>query len=462
MPTRARVYVSGVGAAAAIVFTLALRHATPPDPIRFLAYLALTVVASGLKLRLPAITGTYSPSFLFLLAGVVYFPLPEVLIAGCVSGAVQCLWRPKQRPRAVQVLFNMANVTLSVAVAFELAHGLLAEGLRSYRPAALAAVAFAYFVTNTGLVSGVVSLVQSKPLLKVWEQWYDWSFPYYLVGAAALGLVPSGGRIPGAECLILLPPLYLAHFFCGLGTASPARPKADGKQGNELPLGARLYVATVIGMGVLLLILAMFHWQCQQPVRYLCYVAVGAVASTLKVKLPGMTSTISAGFVLSLVAIMDLGFSEAIVLSMVMAAAQCLWRPKRRPKAQQVLFSMGALASSVALTYYVCRVALPEALAHSVFPMMLLATMLLYGCNTVVVSTVLCLIERSPLHSFWRQCHFWSFPYYLVGAAAAGIMLTTSRAAGWQPSLLVLPLMALAYVSYRLHVARAESAAWGA
>jgi hypothetical protein len=40
-------------------------------------------------------------------------------------------------------------------------------------------------------------------------------------------------------------------------------------------------------------------------------------------------------------------------------------------------------------------------------------------------------------------------------------MIATSRAVGWQPSLLVLPVMALVYVSYWTHVSQTESAVWG-
>jgi hypothetical protein len=40
-------------------------------------------------------------------------------------------------------------------------------------------------------------------------------------------------------------------------------------------------------------------------------------------------------------------------------------------------------------------------------------------------------------------------------------MIETCRMAGWQPSLLVLPVMGLVYISYRLHVSPVESVAWG-
>jgi hypothetical protein len=68
---------------------------------------------------------------------------------------------------------------------------------------------------------------------------------------------------------------------------------------------------------------------------------------------------------------------------------------------------------------------------------------------------MLALLARKRLSSVWRLCYFWSLPYYLVGAAAAGIMTATSRTADWPPSLLVLPLMGLLFISYRLQLSQA-------
>jgi hypothetical protein len=58
------------------------------------------------------------------------------------------------------------------------------------------------------------------------------------------------------------------------------------------------------------------------------------------------------------------------------------------------------------------------------------------------------------LRKLWRDCYFWSFPYYLVGSAIAGLVTVSSRAIGWHGSLLVLPLMYLVYTFYRLYLER--------
>ncbi|PYT29238.1 MAG: hypothetical protein DMG58_16625, partial [Acidobacteria bacterium] len=51
-------------------------------------------------------------------------------------------------------------------------------------------------------------------------------------------------------------------------------------------------------------------------------------------------------------------------------------------------------------------------------------------------------------------CYLWSFPYYLVGSVIAGLVTVSSRAVGWQASLLVLPLMYLVYLFYRFYLQR--------
>lgn len=465
MSTKTKFYIYAIVAAGAAVLGGTLWHANSSDPLRYLVYLALAILASTLKLKLPGITGTYSLNFLFLLAGIQYFTLAETLVAGCAAGLVQTLFHAGKRPMLQQVLFNMANLVLSIAVSFGLARQVLAgHGIPA--PAALAGVAFLYFVVNTGLVSGVLAMLQDQPLRKTWEQWYEWSLPYYLAGAVLVGLLPVSGHLPGPEALLVLVPLlYLVHFFYGLSSGARAAIPAPAPASSDpapWSMAVKICIATVVASGFGIMILAAFHFQVHEPGRFLVYLAAAAVASALKIRLPGMTGTMSLGFVLTLAAIADLGFAEAVLVGGVTALVQCLWRTRQRPQAVQVLYSVGALALSTALAFAVCRVAFPGVLSHSVIGIALLGTVLLYGSNTALISTVLGLIERKPLRAMWQSCYFWSFPYYLVGAAAVSVMLASSQAAGWEPALLVLPITVLVYISYRMHVSRAALAMAGA
>ena len=54
------------------------------------------------------------------------------------------------------------------------------------------------------------------------------------------------------------------------------------------------------------------------------------------------------------------------------------------------------------------------------------------------------------------ECYFWSFPYYLVGAAFAGMIGWFNREFGWETSLLIVPIIYLIYRSYRLYLGKLE------
>src|SRR5207244_8320679 len=76
--------------------------------------------------------------------------------------------------------------------------------------------------------------------------------------------------------------------------------------------------------------------------------------------------------------------------------------------------------------------------------------------NTGSIATVISLTERKALNKIWVDCYFWSFPYYLVGAAFAGMLGWFNRAFGWETSLLIVPVIYLIYRSYRLYLGKLE------
>ena len=74
------------------------------------------------------------------------------------------------------------------------------------------------------------------------------------------------------------------------------------------------------------------------------------------------------------------------------------------------------------------------------------------------VAAVIALTERNSVFAVWRG-YFWSFPNYLVsGAAAAWVVSVSDRLIGWEPSLLLLPILYVVYRSHRMYVDRLEEA----
>ena len=326
MERATKIYIYSVIGAGALLLASSLTSWSPAADLWLWAlYVALAVVASVVKLRLPGMEGTYSLSFLFLLYGVAHFSLPQTLMAGCAGVVAQSVLNTKKRPSLIQVLFNAGNVIISVGACFAVARAVLAAGMAHYPSAVLAAVACAYFLVNTVLVSGVLSLLQSKPLKEVCSQWYLWYLPYYLIGVTLVGLVPAPGQaVSGEAGLVLLPLAYLVHFFVGLAKWH-ASPVIGNTANAPLPASARNYLIGVVSAGVCLLTVAALTWQSQNPVCFLIYMALAMAASTLKIRLPYLSGTVTPAFVLLLAAIVQLSFAETAVMAAMLGAVQVLW-----------------------------------------------------------------------------------------------------------------------------------------
>src|SRR5271157_6335808 len=135
------VVVSGTG-----VLVFGAVHQTSRNIAEFICYLGIAILASRLKVNLPGITGTLSVNFLFILIGVLELSFTETLILGAVSMLAQCFY--PDRPKAIQVTFNVCAGAVSTALAYGVYHHPLANLLLDSRPILLGAAATVYFIAN--------------------------------------------------------------------------------------------------------------------------------------------------------------------------------------------------------------------------------------------------------------------------------------------------------------------------
>ena len=222
-----------------------------------------------------------------------------------------------------------------------------------------------------------------------------------------------------------------------------------------MPNNAKIYIGLIVALGFAVLAgCLLFQAEFPDLPRYFSYLLLAVVASTMKVRLPGITGTMSVNFLFILIGIADFTLAETLTMGCLAILIQCIWRTRKRPKLVQVVFNVAALAISIAVAYEVSHFALALARAESLSALLVLAACVFFVSNTLLISGVLCLIDGKPLKNIWQQCYLWSFPYYLVGSAIAGLVTVSSRTIGWEASLLVLPLMYLVYTFYRLYLER--------
>ncbi len=220
---------------------------------------------------------------------------------------------------------------------------------------------------------------------------------------------------------------------------------------------ARVYIGITLLGGLLSLSLGLFHGQWTEPSRYLCYLALALLASGMKVSLPGVHGTMSVIFLFILIGVRELTLAQTLLMGVLGTVIQCYWKPKTWPKPIQVSFNIASMASAVAGTYYLFHSRVSQFVADNQLLMLVAAASTFFVLNTAPVACVISLTEQKSLRKVWSECYFWSFPYYLLGAAIAGIVELIDRKTGWQSSVLILPVVYLIFRSYRLYLARLEA-----
>jgi len=68
-----------------------------------------------MKIRLPGFRTTISINFVFILMGIALSSFGETVLIGLGGALVQSLWKTQTRPKAMQVLFNAACLTVCTA-----------------------------------------------------------------------------------------------------------------------------------------------------------------------------------------------------------------------------------------------------------------------------------------------------------------------------------------------------------
>src|SRR5690242_7762613 len=108
MHLRAKIYIGAILTAGIVCFTHAITDWRCADPFHYVSHTTLALIASGLKVTLPGVTGTMSVSYVFVLLSLMEFSYAETMLVACLAIAAQSLWRTKSRPRFMQLAFNLA------------------------------------------------------------------------------------------------------------------------------------------------------------------------------------------------------------------------------------------------------------------------------------------------------------------------------------------------------------------
>lgn len=215
---------------------------------------------------------------------------------------------------------------------------------------------------------------------------------------------------------------------------------------------ARMFVALIALSGVLILVDAAFKVRQVPSVRFVAFLVAACLAARLKIKLPGLTGTMSVNLPFILVAAAEMNSTEALAVGFISTFVQCL--PKgRKLSLVQAIFNCCTIVLAVAAARYIFALSSMASAISSPSLRLGVAAAGYALANTIPVAIVIGLTEGAGILRTWWEMLQLSFPYLVASAGIAGVTLTLAHEIGWQVPLAVLPIMAGIFQSYRRYFA---------
>jgi len=191
----ARIYFAAVIAAGGLVLASTLA-AGISQPWALAAFLAITLLASLAKGQI-AVFGSgasLTPGHIADLLALLVCGADVAILVGAFGAWTQCTFSSRERNPVHRTLFSVSALALSMGVAgavYEFLGG-AANGPLALEPFAAAITVF--FVLNSGLVAGAVSLSMGDPFRKVWLDFFVSLWPSYMIGAGLAAVIAHGFR----------------------------------------------------------------------------------------------------------------------------------------------------------------------------------------------------------------------------------------------------------------------------
>ncbi len=194
----------------------------------------------------------------------------------------------------------------------------------------------------------------------------------------------------------------------------------------------------------------------------LLVVVTALIGSRVAIRIPQINNNITVEDTFIFVALLIYGGAAATLLGAVAGFCSVL-RISRRTR--NVLFAPAALVCAVSVTAMVLNLVFGSTvnLFHQGFSMALVAVCLMglihYLSHTVIVATANALKDNQSIWKMWSENYLWISLTYFAGAGAAGFIVSSIGTARFYAFLVVIPTIAIVYLSYDRYLRQVKSSA---
>jgi hypothetical protein len=201
---------------------------------------------------------------------------------------------------------------------------------------------------------------------------------------------------------------------------------------------------------------ACLHWHSDRSAEVWCYLLIAVCPPRMKVKLPGMESTMSVTFLFVLLGVLELSLAETLVIGcMLGVGAELSGKQALRPERCKVVFNVvgHTQTPSACLTSPITH---RRGFSRTASPLLLLVTSVLTFLQYRALAIVIALVEKRSLRDLGGNLLLG--PTLQSGRRRFGGARISfcNRYIGWQNALLILPIMYGIYRSYHLYLGRLE------
>lgn len=216
----------------------------------------------------------------------------------------------------------------------------------------------------------------------------------------------------------------------------------------------RFYIAAIVGLGTLCALPMLTAWKCADPLQFAAYLLLAVLTAAWKVNLPGMHGTLSASFIYVILSVVELGREESLWIGGFAALVQYTVNKKSRFQFSKASFNVAVLWISITFAALVTHHPVLVSWGVPLPIRTILGTSAYFVGNTLSVSLVIAATNAGRSFATWRDCHFWSLPYYLLGGTLVVVIHEIGVHLGWATALFIAPAMYLVYRYYSRYLER--------
>jgi diguanylate cyclase (GGDEF)-like protein len=189
--------------------------------------------------------------------------------------------------------------------------------------------------------------------------------------------------------------------------------------------------------------------------------AAASLAGFLQIRLRGLDTRLSVRFFVVLISMEVLSWPEMAAIACLSALVESAMSSRPRPRWRTTAWCsvIAVLAASAAYaTYHIPAagaVGVPSPL------LMVLAAIVYFAVTSAALAMFTAREKHKPAAVIWKQSFFWTFPHYVAGGGAAGLLVVAyghnaDRHNGWEITLLVVPMLYWMVHAYKLYLERIE------